>query len=242
MSRRFAVIFGRKQSNAAVVERLESWRQGKDPAGIKIFESGTTPPFRFCSDEQVRYPPSFLADVPDTATKVARLKSDVLRDLDVFAKNPRRLLDLYFDFIAARLETESVALEKLLRSLGGLFKVEDWVYSALRPLPNAVVFDPDDPETPPVAEPQDMVFWTGQTVLAIRLRGSGTPSAREAEASERLQATGARVVTIAAAELAAGIEIFSDSRFPPEIRSFWQGTSYPCSPFRPEGLPRVLSR
>lgn len=242
MATRFTVIFGRQQSEAAVLKRLEAWRQGQGGTGVQVFEAGTSPPFRFCSDERVRFPPSNLADVPDTASKVARLKSDVLRDLDVFAKNPRRLLDLYFDFIAERLDAEAAAFDVLLQPLGRLFKIEDWVYSALRPLPNAVVFDADDPETPPAVEPHDMVFWTGQTVLAIRLLGSGTPSTREVDACERLQAMGGRVVTIAGADLATGTELFADSGFPSEFQFFWHDAPYPCSPFRPQGLPRSLAR
>ena len=242
MSCRFAVIFGRKQSDAAILQRLAAWRQGANPAGVRVFAAATTPPLRFNSDDRVRFPPSFLADIPDTATRVARLKSDVSRDLDVFAKNPRRLLDLYFDFIAARLDAERAALDQLLRPLGGLFRVEDWVYSALRPLPNAAVFDADDPEPPRAVVTQDLVFWTGRAALAIRLRGSGTPSPREAGATERLQAMGVQVATIPAAELGAGIELFSAVRFPPEFRSFWQGAPYPCSPFRPQGLPEELAR
>ena len=86
-----------------------------------------------------------------------------------------------------------------------------------------------------------MVFWTGQTVLAIRLLGSGTPSTREVDACERLQAMGGRVVTIAGADLATGTQLFADSGFPPEFLFFWHDAPYPCSPFRPQGLPRVLA-
>lgn len=242
MATQFTVIFGRQQSETAVLQRLEAWQQGQGGTGVQVFQAGTTPPFRLCSDELVRFPPAILADVPDTASKVARLKADISRDMDVFAKNPRRLLDLYFDFIAAQVETESAALDALLQPLGGLFRIEDWTYTALRPLPNAAVFAADDPEISPAVLLHDMVFWTGQTVLAIRLRGGATPPPRETDACDGLQAMGVHIVTIPAGELATGIEIFSDARFPPEFRFFWQGAPYPCSPFRPQGLPRSLAR
>lgn len=241
MIRRFVVLFGRKQSDATVLRRLDAWRQGKDTAGVRFFAAGSTPTLRFGSDDLVRFPPSFLADVGDTESKLARLKSDVSRDMDVFAKNPRRLLDRYFDFIEARLHAEGAALERLLQPLGGLFRVDDWAYSALRPLPNAAVFDGAEDGAPPPVMHHDMVFWTGQTVLAIRLRGSGTTSSRDAEACARLQELGVRIVTIPVSNLATGIELFSESRFPPEFLSFWQGAPYPCSPFRPQGLTRSLS-
>jgi hypothetical protein len=234
------VTFGRRQSYDAVLTRLDAWRLGQDPAGIKTFDAGTTLPLRFCSDDGVRFPPTFLADISDAESKLARLKSDVSRHMDVFARNPRRLLDRYFDFIGARLNAERAALDASLQPLGGLFRVEDWAYAALRPMPNAIVFDADDTENPPVPVTHDIAFWTGQTVLAIRVSGSGTPPPRELEARHRLQGMGVDIVTIPAADLAAGREPFSDSRFPLEFRNFWHGAPYPCSPFRPQGLPFAL--
>lgn len=241
MSRQFVVLFGRKQSDAAVLRRLDAWRQGTDAAGVKIFKAGSTPPLRFGSDELVRFPPAFLADVGDTESKLARLKSDVSRDMDVFGKNPRRLLDRYFNFIEARLGAEGATLERLLQPLGGLFCVDDWAYSALRPLPNAAVFDAAEGGAPLPVMHHDLVFWTGRTVLAVRVRGGGTTSSRDAEACDRLMELGVRIVAIPASNLASGIDCFPESEFPPQFRSFWQDAPYPCSPFRPQGLPRSLS-
>lgn len=241
MSHRFHVVFGRKQGAAAVLQRLAALRNGEAPADAMTVEPGTTPALRFGSDAGVRFPPSFLADLPDTARKLQRLKAEVARDFDVFAKNPRRLLDLYFDFIAARLEAEAAGLERRLRPLGGLFRVEDWAFCALRPLPNAAVFDADAPGEPSAVVRHDLAFWTGETMLTIRLRGSGTPSLQEADACARLQDLGVDIVTIPMQALAAGTDIFAASRFPEAFRSFWQDATYPCSPFRPQGLPRTLS-
>jgi hypothetical protein len=240
MKRRFIVTFGRKQPDAALLQRFVAYRQATDMTGIAAFETGATPPFRLCDDDGRRFPPSFLADLPDTARKLARLKADTSRDFDLFAKNPRRLLDIYFDFIAVRLAAEAPALELQLRPLGGLFRVEDWAFSALRPMPNAAVFDADDPEAAAPILLHDLAFWTGEAVLTIRLRGSGTPSPREAAACGRLQALGVQIVTIPVPELATGIALFSPERFPAAFRSFWQGAPYPCSPFRPQGLTRTL--
>lgn len=241
MRRRFVVVYGRKQSDAAVLQRLAAYHRGEDVTDVKMFEQGSTRPFRFGADEGLRFPPAYLAEVPDTPSKRERLREDLSRAFDMFAKNPRRLVDLYFDFIAARLTAEAEALERRLRPLGGVFRVEDLAFSALRPMPYAAVFDVDDPEDAPVVMLHDMAFWTGETLLTIRLRGSGTPSPRETGASDRLQAMGARIVTIPVQELAAGAGIFSESRFPAEFLSFWQGAPYPCSPFRPQGLTRSLS-
>jgi hypothetical protein len=241
MSHRFHVVFGRKQAAAAVLQRLDARRQGGAPADTLTLEPGATPALRLGSDDGARFPPAFLADLPDTVRKLQHLEADIARDFDVFAKNPRRLLDLYFDFIAARPDAEADALERRLRPLGGLFRVEDWAFSALRPLPNAAVFDADAPDATSAVVLHDLAFWTGETVLTVRLRGSGTPSPHETETCARLQALGVSIVTIPVQELAAGVAIFSPSRFPAEFLFFWQDAAYPCSPFRPQGLTRSLS-
>jgi hypothetical protein len=241
MSRRFSLIFGRKRSDTAALQRLATIRDGTSPPGARIFEAGSTPALRFASDDGVRYPPALLADVPGTAQKLAWLKAAAARDLDVFAKHPRRLLDLYFEWIAARLDEDAAALEQLSRPLGGLFRVEDWIFAALRPLLNAAVFDADAPEPASPVLLHDIAFWTGDAVLTIRLRGSSTPLPHDAEACDRLLALGVQIVTVPVQDLAAGIGIFSEPRFPREFVCFWQGAGYPCSPFRPQGLPRSLA-
>ena len=238
--RRFLVTFGRKRSRDADAAYLAAWRSGRKQPGIRLFEPGTTPPFRFGSDDGVRYAPARLAELSDTTSKLAQLNDALARDLDVFARYPRRLLDIYFEFIAARLAAERDALESLLRPLGGLFRVEDWAFAALRPLPNAAVFDADDDAMPPVVLHHDMAFWTGQTVLMVRLQGGATPSLRERDAGARLECMGVQIVVIPVQELATGTAIFSEARFPDAFLSFWQGQPYPASPFRPEGLPADL--
>lgn len=241
MTRRFAVIFGRKQSDTAILQGLADLRSGTPAADARRFEPGVTPALRFASDDGERHPPSRLADIPETADKLVALKAALSRDLDVFARNQRRLLDLYFDFIGGRLHANADILAERLRHLGGLFRLADWAFSALRPLPNAAVFDADEADSAPPVLVHDFAFWTGDQVLAIRIRGSGTPSARETDILARLQASGVGIATIPAADLATGTAIFSEARFPAAFLNFWDGAAYPCSPFRPQGLPDTLS-
>lgn len=241
MKRRFIVIFGRKRTDAALLQRLITCQEHCEGPDAAIFGTGMTPPFRLGGDDGRRFAPSFLAELPDTPRKLERLKADAARDFDLFAKHPRRLLDLYFDFILARLDEEAAVLAQRLQPLGGLFRVEDWAFAALRPMPNAAVFDADGPDAAAPIVLHDLAFWTGETVLTIRLRGSGTPLPRESEACDRLRALGVQIVTIPVPELAAGTPIFSAERFPAAFRTFWQGAPYPCSPFRPQGLTKTLA-
>ena len=241
MANRVVITFGRKASDNAVRQRLTDWRDGKEPAGVMVVEAGVTPACRLASDDGARFSPSFLADLPDTASKLDRLKSDVARDLDVFAKHPRRLLDLYLAFVVAQLDGNAAEIERASQRLGGLFRLEDWAFAALRPLPNAAVFAGGAADSPLDILIHDFAFWTGQQILTVRLRGSATPAPAEADLCNRLAAAGVRIVTIPVAALASDAETFAESLFPPEFRAFWRGVAYPCSPFRPQGLPPSLS-
>lgn len=207
---------------------------------MRRFESGVTPALRFGSDDGTRYAPAFLADVPDTAAKLAWLKAEIARDLDVFARNPRRFLDLYFDFIAAQLSAEAGTLTALLQPLGGVFRIEDWSFAALRPIPNAVVFDADLPDAGADAGSYDMAFWSGDKLLAIRFQG-GTPSAASEKETGRLEQLGMEAISIPPRELTSVDAAFSRQQFPETFLRFWQGATYPCSPFRPQGLSETLS-
>ncbi len=240
MKRRFIVTFGRKQPDAALLQRFVAYRQATDMTGIAAFETGATPPFRLCDDDGRRFPPSFLADLPDTARKLARLKADTSRDFDLFAKNPRRLLDIYFDFIAVRLAAEAPALERSFGRSAGCSASRTGPFPRSGPCRMPRYSTRTIRRPPPPILLHDLAFWTGEAVLTIRLRGSGTPSPREAAACDRLRALGVQIVTIPMPELATGIALFSPERFPAAFRSFWQGAPYPCSPFRPQGLTRTL--
>lgn len=236
MANRFVIIFGGKPTEAHIRQRVADWRDEKQPAGVMAVEVGVTPAYRLGSDDGKRFAPAFLAEVPDTASKLDRLKSDVERDLDVFAKHPRRWLDHYFDFVAAQLDANAAEIEQASKPLGGLFRLEDWAFAALKPLPNAAIFAGNRVDSPTAIVIHDFAFWTGRQVLAVRLRGSATPPPHEAEACDRLTALGVEIITIPVEALAADEAVFSDTLFPPEFRSFWRGLPYPSSPFKPQGL------
>lgn len=236
MANRLVVTFGAKLTETTIRQRVADWRGGKRLAGVIAVEAGVTPAHRLGSDDGNRFAPAFLAEVPDTASKLDRLKSDVARDLDVFAKRPRRLLDHYFAFVAAQLDANSDEIEQASKRLGGLFQLEDWAFAALKPLPNAAIFAGNREDSPSAIVIHDFAFWTGRQVLAVRLRGSATPPPQEAEACDRLAALGVNLVTIPVATLEAGAALFTDALFPPEFRSFWRGLPYPSSPFKPQGL------
>lgn len=211
-------------------------RPGRDGTGARslVIAPGRTPPVRLNSDLGARYRPERLAEIPDNAAKLDRLKDDLLRTLDIFAKHPRQFVEVYFRFIAERIEAETATLDRALAWSGGLFTAGDWIFSALRPLPQAVVVESGG-QGGAVGPVCDFAFWTGRHVLAVELHGSAR-SRRDQAGKDGLPPDLVKPVTIAVAALAGGTDIFTTGDFPPEFLSFWEGEGVPSSPFRPVGL------
>jgi hypothetical protein len=65
----------------------------------------------------------------------------------------------YMAFLAAEVERHRAALAAGLARYDGLYAPEDWIWSALRPLPRAWIG----------GERVDVAFWDGAVVIAVRL-------------------------------------------------------------------------
>ena len=235
MRQSYVIAYGGKTPPVLPVATLTADPRLAEQHGVFVAEPGRTPALRFNSDRGVRYGPNVLTELPDTASKLARLKSDCARSLDLFARNRLRFLDLYFEFVEAQVAAASAALDQALAWSDGVLRRSDWVFSALRPLPDALIgFTGPDPDDAPLRH--DFVFWTGDTVLAVRLVGVATGSAAARAAQDRLTDRGVQIVAVPAAALTDGIALFDAPDFPPALRDFWSNQCYPSSPFRPLGL------
>jgi len=163
---------------------------------------------------------------------------DFLRDhlkslCGLWEKPPRLFLDGYFRDIAECIARHRPALDALAAAHGGLFRPDDWSYSALCLLPLARL--PAAPETP-----VDFAFWTGESFLIVDIVGTATRSRGHRDGPARLRALGISVIEI------AGTEIESDrpgdlaSRLPAEINGFWRTDVLPSSPFHVGSLGEIL--
>lgn len=192
------------------------------------FRAGETPPLRLNTDHGVRFPPDQLSKVPGNPEKLEYLRQEILGSLDLFAQYRRSFLDRYFAFIVDRCRDAAPFLDKELEWSGGMFGAEDFMFSALWPLPDAAVTRSTDAGDEALGD-FDFVFWTGRQAIAVTLAG-GAGRQPGVAPSELMMP-----VTINARELAEP-DLFSEPRFPAEIVSYWTGERIPGSPFRPGGL------
>jgi hypothetical protein len=136
-----------------------------------------------------------------------------------YAPLQRQFIAAYFGFISAHLDAHRAALAERVKPYGGLYAPEDFLWSALRPLPRGWV------PTPGKLLPADMVFWDGTQVIAVEL------SARETDKQKALQAARIAVYRIEP-NLLGSDPIQLGQILPENFRRFWDGQTLPSSPFR----------
>lgn len=227
-----ALVWGRKPRRPPRADEVLAAAKAGGP-GAALIAPGQTPALRLNSDDGSRYAPDVLAQYPDTLTRMAALRQEALRDVDMFARNQRLFLELYFDFIEARVAAEREALGAKLAWADGLFVPEDFVFSAFKPLTNAVFVGVENDAALGTVTPCDTAFWTGARLIAVSIQGAMGGGGQAAPTQE----DGAIVrIAIPAGDLMTIRSAFARERFPDEMFAFWEGEDTPSSPFRPEGL------
>lgn len=194
-----------------------------------------TPPLRLNTDHGVRFPPEQLSQLPGNAEKLAYLRQEIAGALDLFAPYQRAFLDAYFAFITDQCQSAARALAERVNWSHGLFRADDFVFSALWPLPNARVILFGDGGHEQDFGDYDFVFWDGRRAIAVTIAGrapsAGSAASRKTGAFEALLPA-----TIVASELNERPGPFTEPRFSSGFVSFWEGDPAPSSPFRPDGL------
>jgi len=163
---------------------------------------------------------------------------DFLRDhlkslCGIWDKLPRLFLDAYFRDIVECISRERSALDALAAVHGGLFRPEDWSFSALCPLPQARL--PAAPETP-----LDFAFWTGAELHAISITSTASQNRSRREARTRLEQDDVLVTEIAGAELQHGRPGDLIARLSAEFNAVWRSVPLPSSPFRIGALGEIV--
>jgi hypothetical protein len=138
-----------------------------------------------------------------------------------YAPLRRQFIVAYFRWINTEIDAHQAELMERLEPYDGLYRPQDFFWSALRPLPRGWVAVGDR------YLPADVVFWDGTLAIAITL------SARDTERQKAL--------------LAAGITVCDGepSALPAQFRQFWHSQPLPSSPFHrlapspPRGAERV---
>ncbi|MBS7552305.1 hypothetical protein KHC23_01345 [Ancylobacter dichloromethanicus] len=146
-----------------------------------------------------------------------------------------RFVQRYFDFLAHRIATHRGQLEARLAPFDGLFRAEDFLYSAPVPLPRAFLYAPEPTPGARGGAADDLVqvdfaFWLGDAMRAVLPAQSTLPPAATRRRKERLAAAAIAVVTYGPADLADPQFGLFHRLLGPELSAFWEGETLPCAP------------
>jgi hypothetical protein len=140
-----------------------------------------------------------------------------------YAPLRRQFIVSYFGFIAAQLDRHRAELAERLKPYDDLYAPEDFLWSALRPLPRGWV------AVSGTLLPADVVFWDGNQAIAIEL----SPRVTEREAA--LRSAGVSVCRLDS-QVLTGDPVLLSAKLPKQFRCFWDGQALPSSPFRRAGI------
>ena len=148
----------------------------------------------------------------DHTARVAAMKQFLRGLCGDYAPQRVRFVDCYMGCMAAHLNAHRDELARELQRYDGLYAPEDWLWSALRPLPRAWLRGEAGMTL------VDCAFWDGTQMVAIDVGGS--------------QAASGMPVCRITPDLLAGDPLALLEVLPHSFRCFWRGEILPVSPFR----------
>ncbi len=109
-------------------------------------------------------PDAWNAGADDHASRMAAVRTWLVAGCGDYNEPLRRGVGRYLDAVAAHVEQHRDALAADLARFDGLYRIEDWCWSAPRPLPRAW-WRHDD-----AWRRADLAFWNGNEVIQMRAR------------------------------------------------------------------------
>jgi len=160
-----------------------------------------------------------------------RCREKIMRSTSAFHLSLRQFLDAYLDFVW---EKTTKYREELEQNVTELYSANDWVFSAWLPFPQAQILLPDsfDGRTPQFAE-LDLVFWTGESLTAVRLEGNETALKSKKRKLDYLLENHPylNVISVQKDRLPDGH--FPEELFPKEFCRYWENLKIPLGPSPP---------
>ena len=208
---------------AAVPPRLDAVRCAHPQPGRKLR-------LRDGGEELAEPPAPGSAPLAALAERLAAL-------CDPWATAPRRFLARYVALITATIAERADELAARLARFGDLYRIEDFAFSALRPLPRAHVRRADGSGWIAV----DFGFWSGDAVITLEVADARRTARRRAAEHAALQEAGAIVVALAPALLDSETAVLA-GQLPAPLRDFLDGETLPGSPFAAGALGDIVDR
>jgi len=179
--------------------------------------------------------PPAPARLVDGAAQLAFLRDHLIGLCDPWAAHQRRFIERYVGFVAWRVAGLGDALGARLARFGDLYRIEDFSFAALRPLPRAHLRRADGAGW--IAT--DFAFWTGDTVIALDIADTRRTSRQCTADHAVLRDAGVTVVALAPDALTGDMAGFA-ALLPAALVDFCTGAALPSSPFKAAALGDIV--
>jgi hypothetical protein len=151
-----------------------------------------------------------------------------------------RFIDGYFVHLTNMLGVHRETIVEKLAPFAGLYAAEDWIFSALKPLPRAHIYAPRNNGTTWETEDfvqVDFAFWLGERMVAVLSRPGTLTPARATQRLARLEQADVTMVHFAADDLVKEPTVLFNRIIGDFGALIGSADIVPSSPFRPE-IPR----
>jgi hypothetical protein len=150
-----------------------------------------------------------------------------------------RFLDGYFEHLANMLKVHRDAITTKLAPFAGLYAVEDWAFSAPKPLPRAHLYAPRNSSA--VWDTDDFVqvdfaFWLGERMVAVLSQPEILTPVKARERLARLEQAGVAAVHFTAGDLAKDPTALFNRIIGDFVALLEGAGTVPIGPFRPQIL------
>jgi hypothetical protein len=198
-------------------------------------------PLRLNSGQYEFMEPPNHRELADPADQMAFVLNHIKIQCDLWSKFQKLFLDRYFEFIAGQVEENKGQLQELISPFGLLYQPRDWMFSALRPLPQAHLFvsKTDTEYSPDDLIAADFGFWGADGGIALYLSNSPNRNAARQKRYDRLEAAGINVVEIDQNNLQPDKQGMFEDQLPDDFRTFWEGEPFPSGPFKSDVLAQI---
>jgi hypothetical protein len=207
------------------------------PFPCAVIDKAAKRPLRLNS-EAINTAANFSA--PPGATPLSLVKDRLKGLCRPWDRLSLQFLDLYFAHIVDMLRLHHDAVAMKLAPFVGLYRAEDWVFSAPKPLPRAHLHAPRDSKNVRYDADDfvqaDFAFWLGDRMVAVLSQPGVLTPARAKERLARLEQAGAIIVHFNAENLARDPAALFDRIIGDFGALLESAGAVPSSPFRPPGL------
>ncbi|MGY9013934.1 MAG: hypothetical protein ACKVG9_01325 [Rhodospirillales bacterium] len=198
-------------------------------------------PLRLNSGQYEFMEPPNHRELADPADQMAFVLNHIKIQCDLWGKFQRLFLDRYFQFIARHVEENKAQLQESISSFGRLYQLSDWMFSALRPLPQVHLFVS---KTDAAYSSDDLIaadfgFWGADGGIALYLVNSPNRNAARQKRYDRLEAAGISIVEIVQDNLQPDKQQMFEKQLPEDFRAFWEGEPFPSGPFKSDVLAQI---